>query len=124
MLEKVEVINDYYRLNIDPRGDLSEYYRKLRLLELDKNPSKKQILNALSQLKIKEAVEILIEALKKDEGYRISWQANIAMVFKDEFSNFSDSKIGFISLDDVHVIANKASDNFLNLLCNQNKKEK
>ena len=31
--------------------------------------------------KLKEAVDVLVEALKTDEGYRIGWQANIAMVF-------------------------------------------
>ena len=36
--------------------------------------------------KLKEAVDVLVEALKTDEGYRIGWQANIAMAFKDNYN--------------------------------------
>ena len=68
--------------------------------------------------KVKEAVETLVEALKTDDGYRISWQANIAMAFKDEYnwSGWHNSEI-CPTEEDIHVIANKASDNFLKMLC-------
>jgi len=60
--------------------------------------------------KLKNAVEVLREALKTDEGYRIGWQANIAMAFKDEYYRSKNK-------EEIHEIANKASDNFLQLLC-------
>jgi len=47
--------------------------------------------------------------LKTDEGYRIGWQANIAMAFKDVY-DWSDNK------EDIHTIANIASTTFLNNL--------
>ena len=67
-------------------------------------------------LRLKEAVSVLVEALKTDESYRIGWQANIAMAFKDEYcrEKFQQSEQNF---EDVHELANSAADNFLNLLC-------
>ena len=59
---------------------------------------------------VKEAVEILVKALKEDADYRESWKANIAMAFKDTYDNAD-------IMDEIHTIANAAADNFLNLLC-------
>ena len=64
--------------------------------------------------KLKDAVEILVQALKTDEGYRIGWQANIAMAFKDEYNR---NRLKYKTKQDIHTIANNASDNFLDLLC-------
>ena len=70
--------------------------------------------------KLKQAAETLVEALKTDEDYRRSWQSNIAMAFKDEchrqlkeslYTEFGDAE------EEMHEIANQASNNFLNLLC-------
>lgn len=70
--------------------------------------------------KIKDALDILIQALKEYEGYRIGWQANIAMAFKDEcykeFSTNLYTEYGDAE-ENIHEIANKASNNFLNTLC-------
>ena len=57
---------------------------------------------------IKEAMGIVTKAIKEDEGYRIGWQANIAMAFYDEY-NKSNS-------DTIINISNRAADNFLRLL--------
>ena len=35
--------------------------------------------------KLKEAVSVLVEALRSDPEYYYSWQANIAMAFQDEW---------------------------------------
>ena len=69
--------------------------------------------------KLKEAIDTLVEALQTDEGYRIGWQANIAMSFKDEYSR---NKLKYKNRQDIHKIANTASDNFLNMLCAQKEK--
>lgn len=76
----------------------------------------------------KEVVEQLIKALKEDQEYYYSWQANIAMAFQDEFER---SRIGRYMknnrpkwLEDitpkdsspVHYIANNAAKNFLDQL--------
>ena len=63
-------------------------------------------------MKTQDAINHLIEELKKDKGYRISWEANIAMAFKDQF-HFSghkhDPKI-------VHEVASKAAAAFIDQL--------
>lgn len=60
--------------------------------------------------RLKKAVEVLRETLKTDEGYRIAWQANIAMAFKDAYWQSEDK-------EEIHEISNRAADNFLNLIC-------
>lgn len=71
--------------------------------------------------KLKEAVSVLVEALKTDEGYRIGWQANIAMAFKDEFwrTCTTHKHLDLMDKEALHNIANTAADNFLNLLCKE-----
>lgn len=71
--------------------------------------------------KLKDAIQILIEALKTDEGYKIGWQSNIAMAFKDEFYRINP-ELKDTSDYELHLIANKAADNFLDLLCNDTQK--
>ena len=72
--------------------------------------------------KVKEAVNILVEALKIDESYRIGWQANIAMAFKDEFTR-TNPDLKSTSEYELSIIANQASNNFLNLLCTNGSKD-
>ena len=59
----------------------------------------------------KQAVEQLVKALKEDEGYWISWQANIAMAFYDACDPDSNERTA------IHEVANKAATNFLDNLC-------
>ena len=58
----------------------------------------------------KWAVRYLCRQLKKDQGYYISWQANIAMAFKDRY--FSRTK-RYKNHTDIHNIANDAAKDFL-----------
>jgi len=67
-------------------------------------------------MKVEEAVKILTTALKEDEGFRESYKANIAMAFKDEYARKKIDK-NYVNSNDLHEIANKAADNFLNLWC-------
>lgn len=66
----------------------------------------------MKQVNLSDAINRVCEEIKNDKGYRISWEANIAMAFKDAF-NFSghkhDAKV-------VHEVANKASAAFLDQL--------
>lgn len=55
----------------------------------------------------------LKKALKKDEGYFISWKANIAMAFYDEYRRCNKK---YLNKKDILNIANKGAENFLNLL--------
>jgi len=75
-----------------------------------------------NNLTTKEAVEILVKSLQLDPGYRYGWQANIAMAFVDEFqrSKFLDQ----VPYCEIHKIANKAADNFLDLLCMDHSNDK
>lgn len=61
---------------------------------------------------IPKAIRQLANALE-DESYYISWKANIAMAFYDEYCR-CDKK--YKNHADIHEIANKAADYFLKLL--------
>lgn len=75
---------------------------------------------------VPNACGIVFKALREDEGYYYSWQANIAMAFKDlieytgevegGWADGSDPKVAILTPDKVHKIANQAAKNFLNLL--------
>lgn len=56
-----------------------------------------------------DAISVLVRALKKDDNYRMTWQANIAMAFQDEFHR-SHRHCG------VHEMSNEAAKNFLSNL--------
>jgi hypothetical protein len=66
----------------------------------------------------KEAVAHLVNELKTDPSYRIGWQSNISMSFYDEYNRAKESPTGAIN---IHGVANIAADNFLNLLCTEDK---
>jgi hypothetical protein len=72
--------------------------------------------------KTKEAVQILITALKEDEDYYRGWKDNIAMAFKDEVENKGlhspnpENHSILMTREMLHKIANNAADNFLQLL--------
>ncbi len=60
----------------------------------------------------------VLRALTIDEDYFISWQANIAMAFKDNYRWHKEALNGkrAMSNSDIHRIANKAADYFLEQL--------
>lgn len=66
----------------------------------------------MKKMNLSDAINMICEEIKNDKDYRISWEANIAMAFKDQF-NFSghkhDAKV-------VHEVANKAAAAFLDQL--------
>lgn len=66
---------------------------------------------------VKQAVETLTGAFKADPDFRYTYQANIAMAFKDETHRYKQ-RTGkkYLSHADYHEIANTAADNFLTLL--------
>jgi hypothetical protein len=65
--------------------------------------------NTQDDMKLSEAFKIVATAIKNDPSYRIGWQANIAMAYKDEHSRNPNGTI--------HEIANSAADRFLEQLC-------
>jgi hypothetical protein len=63
------------------------------------------------------AIKVLVEALKRDEGYKMSWLANIAMAFQDEFQEWKDHlKVELPFHLDIHRISNNAAERFLDAL--------
>ncbi len=68
-------------------------------------------------MEVKEAVQTLVKALKEDEGYRIGWQANIAMAFVDEHARRIEKVGEPLSNGEIHAVANEAANHFLNVLC-------
>ncbi len=79
-------------------------------------------------LQVKNAIKVLTKALKEDDGYRIGWKANIAMAFCDEFYKQANECEHFTKYlfeeGGVHTIANKASENFIDLLCTDSAKNR
>lgn len=65
------------------------------------------------QMTVSKAIKTISEALKTDDAYYISWKANIAMAFKDQYSR---NKKKYKSKKDVHIMANLAADHFIDLL--------
>ncbi len=55
-------------------------------------------------------IEKLIEKLKTDKDFYLTWQSNIAMAFYDEYRR-CDKK--YKNNKDIHHIANVAADKFL-----------
>ncbi len=69
---------------------------------------------------IPNAVGALIKALIEDKSegsYYYSWQANIAMAFKDEWERHDEK--GYCKSEHLHMVANNAAKNFLDMLCHK-----
>ena len=68
-------------------------------------------------MEIKDAIKTLTSELSNDPGYRTGWQSNIAMAFKDRAYEYKkQTKKKYLTQVDIHIIANDAANNFLNLL--------
>ena len=68
-------------------------------------------------MRLKKAIKILIEELRKDKDFYYGWQSNIAMAFKDKYYNYKKKKKKrWLNQEDLHKIANEAAKDFLNLL--------
>jgi hypothetical protein len=63
-----------------------------------------------------DAVDQLCRALKADDGYWMSWQANIAVQFQDAWQQAVDNGGLPATREQIHDISNKAAVRFLNLL--------
>lgn len=63
-------------------------------------------------------IEELTRALKSDPDYYYGWQSNIAMAFYDEYRKARKEK-----RYNMHEIANKSAQNFLNKLISQSEKD-
>lgn len=62
--------------------------------------------------------ENIFSKIRRDKGLFISWQANIAMAFVDQYY-YHEKKNGrkkYKNYSDIHTIANAAAENFLRLL--------
>jgi hypothetical protein len=66
----------------------------------------------MKKVNLSDAINRVCEEIKNDKDYRISWEANIAMAFKDAF-DFSGHKH---DNEVVHEVANKAAAAFLDQL--------
>ena len=65
-------------------------------------------------MKTKKAVEKLTQELGKDDSLYISYQANIAMAFMDEFEKFyGGTAIANKTKREIHQIANAGAKRFL-----------
>ncbi len=63
-------------------------------------------------------IKELTDKLKNDKQYHESWKANIAMSYKDTYAQYKkESGRNVMNKEDLHIIANKAAESFLDLLC-------
>lgn len=61
-------------------------------------------------------VDKIGEVLRNDKSYYISWKANIAMSFVDEYYYYKkETSKEYMNYSDIHEIANKAAANFLKI---------
>jgi hypothetical protein len=66
------------------------------------------------------ALKVLVKHLggdKSADSYYFSWQANIAMSFKDEFERRMGDQDSCVGKHTLWIIANEAAKNFLDMLC-------
>jgi len=103
--------------NEDLKSHLLHQVRLRDIMEEDRDAFEKESNHKNS---VEHAIKIVQNALRTDEGYRIGWQANIAMAFKDEYSR---NRLKYKTKQDIHNIANTAADDFLNILCSDGSKE-
>jgi hypothetical protein len=69
-------------------------------------------------MKIGKASEVVFDAIKNNVEYRRTWSANIAMAFKDNYSQYKkETGKKTLNNEDINIISNRASEHFLNLLC-------
>lgn len=64
---------------------------------------------------LKQALVTLTRELRSDPNYRRGWSANIAMAFYDAFRHSQYATD--VPHEDIHDIANRAAENFLQILC-------
>ncbi len=69
----------------------------------------------MKKQKQKSPIADLVKALKKDDAYKIAWEANIAMAFYDNYRWHMGRKRR-PSKADLYAISNKAARYFLTLL--------
>jgi len=70
------------------------------------------------QTELQKAVRVLIGALKRDEDYKRSWVANIAVVFQDHISRYKKANNKRqLNRTEIHKISNESAEAFINTLC-------
>lgn len=95
------------------RDELIHQIRLRDNMEKDRNEFEKMA-NAWPSLpKSIERLKSELKVDKKEGSYYHSWQANIAMAVKDEFDRKGE---GYTSKATLHLLANNAAKNFLDLL--------
>jgi hypothetical protein len=63
-------------------------------------------------------MEELTTKLIKDKQLREAWKSNIAMAYNDTHAQYKkESGRNVMNKEDLHIIANKAAESFLDLLC-------
>ncbi len=70
--------------------------------------------------KVKEAVQVIVAALKNDSDYRRAWRDNISICMQDEFESWCRVKGPRDRASDyIQQISNEGADRFLDMLCSQ-----
>lgn len=99
----------------DLRAHLLHQVRLRDNMERDRDAFEKQ---AAEWPSVAKAVERITSAMLEDKSegsYYYSWQANIAMAFQDEWNRHDENK--YCKSEHLHMVANNAAKNFLDLLC-------
>lgn len=71
-------------------------------------------------METKEEINHLVEQLKNDREYRETWASNIAVSFKDNYYKYKkETGRDTMFKEDVHIIANRSANSFLELICDE-----
>ncbi len=112
----------YYNLTEEQYEDIIKPWKEV-IFEIVRQDAGKVLVETVENMKLGEAIKVLQKHLREDKSegsYYYSWQANIAMAFKDECGRYygegceNDGK--YLEVSDIHTIANQAAKNFLDLL--------
>ena len=63
-----------------------------------------------------DALTIVKKHLKEDKDIFHTYKSNLAMAFYDQYYKNKDKEESYKTRDDIHMIANVAASNFLDLL--------
>ncbi len=73
-------------------------------------------------MNLSPAMKVVTKTLTDDPSYRHGWVANIAMQFQDECRRYKKKhKKTTLSKDDIHKISNAAAEEFIAVLCKDQK---
>lgn len=72
-------------------------------------------------MEYKEAMDVVVKAIRDDENYKHSWVAAISMAVQDELRRYEEVDYGKVHLEskDVSIVGNTIAETFVDTLIYQ-----